>query len=120
MLLAYVPGFGQNGEQLELCLVADKADVLTRPILVGNLFPNPAGVIRVGPEEAAVINVDSQDGGMVISAMNPSAIYLTPNLPQTPGFKTRKVKVVIENEQHRTFYEKSGGWEEWIANKERA
>lgn len=119
MLLAFVCGFGDNQEQLDLCLIADKTDILSRPIRISNLFPNPAAVVRVGPEEAAAINIDQSDGGIVISALNPSAIYLTPNLPQTPGFKTRKVKIVMSSEEYRTFYEKSGGWEEWIANKER-
>ena len=119
MLLGYTIGFGERHDELELCFVPDKPDLLSKPIPVRSLFPNPAGVVRVGPDEAILVNIDSE-GMMVVSAVMPCAIYLTPNLPQSPGFRVKRVKFAQDGENWQTYYDRDkGNWDLWIANKER-
>lgn len=120
MLLAFVAGYGDTKDELDLCLVADKVDALSKPVRVSCLFPNPAGVIRIGPEEAVLVNQDQIDGSLVVSAMMPAAIYLTPNLPQTPGFKVKRIKLQITGGEYQVSYDRDkGSWEPWVANRER-
>lgn len=66
------------------------------------------------------MNIDKADGSLIISSIMPAAIYLTPNLPQTPGFKVRRIKVLSGENGPRVFYDRDkGSWDEWFANKER-
>lgn len=119
MLLAYITGFGEKNDQLELCLIPDKPDSLARPVPIRSLFPNTAGVVRIGPDEAVNINIDPE-GAMVVSGVAPATIYLTPNLPMSPGFRARRIKLVSSEKGYSTYYDRDkGNWDEWIANKER-
>jgi len=120
MLLCYASGLGAQRDETDLCIVPDKPDLLSVPIRVRDFQPTIAAFHRVGPEEGVTVSVDETDGGLIIAALNPGSIYLTPNLSQSPGFKVRKVKVFEDNGQFRTLYEREGkGWDEWIANRER-
>lgn len=120
MFLAFVSGLGPDRIETDLCLVPDKPDIMTVPMRIRDIVPETAASYRIGAEEAVCAMIDPADGALVIAALNPGSIYLTPNLMVSPGFKVRKIKVVIEGERYRTFYERErAGWEEWVANKER-
>ncbi len=123
MLLSYTIGFGDRHDELELCLVPDKPDLLAKPIPIHALFPSRAGVVRVGPDESLMVVIDS-DGALVVTAIMPASIYLTPNLPSSPGFRVKRIKFTRNagdaGEEWQTFYDRDkGNWEEWVANKER-
>ena len=121
MYLAYYTGLGVNHDETDLCLITEKVDALTVPVRIRDLRPNPAAMHRVGPEEAVFMTIDSRDNGLVITPYPPGAIYLTPNLNQAPGFRTKRIKVVREGNQYHVFWDKERvGWEEWVANRERA
>ena len=113
----------RNGQfKSELCLVPDKPDPLAHPIVVRELFPTTSAVFRVGAEEVMTVSADEQDGQMVITALEPAAIYLTPNLAQFPGMRARRVKITpFGDGSVRTHFAKdrNSGWEEWVANRER-
>ena len=121
MFLCYMMVTRNDATKAELCVVPDKLDALSMPILIRDLFVTTAAVFRVGAEEAMVIGPDEQDGHMVITALEPAAVYLTPNLSAFPGMRVRRAKVVPSGSSFRTFYAKdrNSGWEEWIANRER-
>jgi len=120
MILCFASGLGVNRDETDLCIVPDKPDLLSVPIRVRDFQPTVAAFHRVGPEEGVVVMMDPTDGGLVISALVPGSIYLTPNLMVAPGFKVRKIKIFEEDGLYRTMYEREGkGWEEWTANKER-
>lgn len=121
MLLSYIVGFGEKGHDLELCLVPDKPDVLSKPVPVSSLFPTVAAVLRIGPDESVSITSEPTEGAIIVSGIAPATIYLTPNLPQSPGFKAKRIKIVHSGGEFRTFYDRDKGtWDEWIANRERA
>lgn len=122
MLLCYMTIVRNGQTRNELCIVPDKVDPLAMPIVVRELFPTTAAVFRVGAEEAMTIAADEQDGQMVITALEPAAMYLTPNLAQYPGMRARRVKIVpIGESQIKTYFSKdrASSWEEWVANRER-
>jgi hypothetical protein len=121
MVLCFVAGLGLNQDEIDLCLVPDKPDSLSVPVRVKDLSATVAAFQRIGPEEGVTTTFDEQDGALVINALNPASIYLTPNLPQSPGYRVRKVKILLSQDgSYRTLYEREGkGWEEWIANRER-
>lgn len=105
----------------ELALVPDKADSLSRPVPVRSLLPTRAAVFRIGNEEALTVSSDSNSRQLILSALEPTLIYLTPNLPQYPGFSAKHIKITIsEGGEIHTFYSRDRNhWEEWIANKVR-
>ena len=121
MFFCYMMVERNNVTKSELCVVPDKPDPLALPILVRELFPTTAAVFRVGAEEAMIVAPDEQDGQMVITALEPAAVYLTPNLAQFPGMRARRVKIVPFGDTVRTFYSKDrqAPWEEWVANREK-
>ncbi len=121
MLVCYMPI--QKGDEIELklCLVADKPDVFSLPVEIDKLDLTGAAVLRVGPDEACVVLQDPADNQMIISAMIPARIYLTPNLSQFPGINTQHLKVVkYDDGSYRTYFSRDKiKWEEWVANQER-
>jgi hypothetical protein len=120
MLLCFASGLGPNRDESDLCIVPDKPDLLSVPVRMRDFQETIAGFHRIGPEEGVSITFDQSDGGMVIAALPPGSIYLTPNLSQSPGFKVRKVKIFDTEGRYKTLYEREGkGWEEWNANRER-
>ena len=121
MLLCYMPVEEEGRVTNELAIVPDKPDLLSRPVPVRVLFPTVAAVFRIGTDEALTVSSESTSRQLIISALEPSAIFLTPNLPQFPGFNTKHIKIVIgENGQIQTFHSRDRkSWDEWIANKVR-
>ncbi len=118
MLLAYVAGIGPG---LELCLVPEKSDKDSVPIPVHMLIDTSAAVLRVGPDEAVTVVIDPTSEEIIISAVPPAVLYLTPNLPTMPGMRAKRLKVLIDRTGgHRVFYDRDrGNWDLWVANKER-
>ena len=121
MFLCYMTLPDQDSTSIQLCLVPDKHDPLSLPTRIDNLFPTAAAVLRVGEMEAASVAFDEKDNSIIISAMEPNKIYLTPNLAQFPGLSTRHIKVILnESGDHETFQSRDKKtWEPWIANQER-
>ena len=119
MLLCYMVVERAGNFSHQLCLVPDKADSLSKPIIVDELTPTTAAVFRVGAEEVLTVSYDRED--LLLAGLEPAIIYLTPNLSAFPGMKAKYVKITRSSGgQHRTFYSKDKNkWEEWVANRER-
>ena len=122
MLFAFMP-IDRGGEtRMRLCFTPDKPDILAKPILVDDLFPTNCAVIRVGQEEALVVSAESTESTIILNAIEPSYIFLTPNVAQFPGMRTRYLKVQRYSDgSYRAFYSKDKGkWEDWVPNRERS
>jgi hypothetical protein len=109
----------------EPCLVADKPSAYSRPIPVRLLRTTTSAVQLISNEEGITVDVDRSDNGIIIKIIKPCKLYLTPNLPEKPGFSVERIKVVQQGEnQHKVFYAKEaiGGmgseraWEVWDPN----
>jgi len=124
MVLCFVAGLGINKNEIDLCIMPDKPDILSVPVRIKDMKETFAAFQRIGPDEGVTVTIDPQDYGIIVAAMTPASIFLTPNLPQSPGYRARKVKIFIEpgpnGNTYRTLYEREGkDWEEWVANRER-
>jgi len=120
MVLCFSSGLGPNRDESDLCIVPDKPDMLSVPVRIRDFRPTVAAFHRIGPEEGVNITFDQADGGLIIAALTPGSIYLTPNLAQAPGYRVKKIKIFEADGEYRTLFEREGkGWEEWISNRER-
>lgn len=117
MLFSYYHCFGVQSEKPELCILAEKVDSLCVPVRVASLIETTAGVCRVGPEEAIVAELDD-DGGIIISAVKPGRICLTPDLHDCPAITVKSLKILKdEKEGFKSFYvqerHEKGDWQPW-------
>jgi len=122
MLLAYM--HFENARIPELALVADKPDQFSFPLRVADLRETTAAVCRLGPTECITVDLDEEDGGLIIAPLAPAHIYITPDLPTMPGVSVKKIKVTQDNTGDLiTFYipenDRGEGWIRWIPNREK-
>ena len=115
MLLAYSPYVTNERGYAELCIIPDKPDSLSVPYPVNKFFVTNAGILRLGPEEALLVeSVTSSE--VVFKALNPSKLFLTLDLPLKPGFHVNQVKVQITERGYKSFYKREKPeWQEWVA-----
>lgn len=120
MYLSFVSGLGLDRNETDLCLIAEKPDMFSVPVRMRDLKPTRAAMHVVGPQEAVTVVYEPGEKALIITPLA-AGLFLTPNLPQSPGYRVRRVKVVFEDNEYRTYFdrERGGGWEEWVANKER-
>jgi hypothetical protein len=121
MLLAFVNRTRNEQDQLELCIVSEKSDLLTVPIRVFSLRAQDAAVYRAGPDETFTVNEDPNDGGLILSTSEPNALFLTQNHAVRPGMRVKRIKIVGTSEDNcQVYYDRDKGiWERWLANRER-
>jgi len=93
MYLAYLHLRGFEAQAPVLCMLPDKPDEFTVPSRIDSLQVTEAALYRLGPLESAKIEVDPNDGGLVIEPVRPAKLYLTPNLPQSPGMTAKRIKI---------------------------
>ncbi|MCB0325587.1 MAG: hypothetical protein KDD69_18525 [Bdellovibrionales bacterium] len=114
MILGFVAGFGPHPE---LCLVPDRPSAWSVPILVESLEPTESGVVLVSTEEGLTVKRDPADHSIELEALRPARLYLTPNLPERPGFSVTKAKCVpLGERKYRVFFDRDRGWEPWQPN----
>jgi hypothetical protein len=108
-----------NEHYPELCLVADKPSLYSKPVPVRLLTETLSGAHLVSNEEGVLVSFDHQDRGMVLEPMRPAKLYLTPNLPEKPGYSVDKIKLIEVSEgKYQVYYDRTGkGWEEWHPNR---
>ncbi len=122
MLLAFMPITRDGETRLRLCFTPDKPDVLSVPVLVDDLFPTNCAVVRIGAEESLVVSTDVRENSLLFNGIEPSSIYLTPNVAQNPGFKTKYLRIERHNQETYKVYHSrdKSKWEDWVPNRERA
>ena len=124
MLLAYMHCPGAQSNFPELCLLADKPDQFSVPARVDTLRVTDAAVYRAGPEEALTVEKDPEDGGLILAPFYPAKLFLTPDLPQYPGFHVKKAKIFVSRDgQYRVFYiqdkDSQNTWREWCPMRDK-
>ena len=107
-----------NENYPELCLVADKPSAYSKPVPIRLLRTTSSAAHLVSNEEGVLVSVDPQDRGLIIEPMFPGKLYLTPNLPEKPGYSVNKIKIIeISEHEYNVFYDRtSRGWEAWNPN----
>lgn len=103
-----------ESERVELAIAPDKHIPGTGPIPVSKLKPTNTGYFFVGYEESIKVELD-QEGSMIIQAVKPSKLYLSPNRPEKPGFAVNKI--AVRKDHSLVFYDRDKGWEEFLPNK---
>ncbi|MCI5066753.1 hypothetical protein MRY87_13615 [bacterium] len=94
MLLAYLH---LSEREPSLCLLAEKTDSFSRPVPVDTLPITDAAVCRLGPYESVLTRQDS-DGWVVVTPMEPSKLFLTPQQIDSPGFEVVRLRLRITEE----------------------
>lgn len=107
-----------NEQYPEPCLVADKPSAYSKPVPIRLLRTTQSAAFLVSNEEGILISIDPQDHGMIIEPMIPAKLYLTPNLPEKPGYSVNKIKIIeVSENELNVFYDRtSRGWEPWTPN----
>lgn len=101
----------------ELCLVAEKPSAYSQPIPILTLLETDYAVHLVSNEEAVTVSRDSSDNAYIITVIRPAKLYLTPNLPERPGYSVNAVKVKPINEiLFDVHFDRDRGWENWHPN----
>ncbi len=118
MIIAYTNGFGPDPQIPELCLIPEKPDMLSRPVVVDYLFETKCAIYRLSPQEVFTIALDPKDNGLVIRAVKPTAVCITPNFADKPATKVTELKIIREGAKaYRILYipDTSGdkAWREW-------
>lgn len=101
MLFAYAYCYGSASERPELCLIPDKPDQFSVIVRVDSLIETAAAVIRLSPTEG--IKVKFEDSALVIEAVIPARIFITPSLPDRPGIIVKSVRVVRRDNSYVTY-----------------
>jgi hypothetical protein len=112
----FITGSGANITS-ELSIASDRPNSTSAPIPISLLKQTNAGLYFIGVEESFTVNVDD-DNGLIVSAVKPAKLYLTPNRPEKPGFSVTRVKIRLDNNSNEyVFYDRDKGWEEFNPNK---
>ena len=115
MILGYISGLETNPV---LCLVADKPSDWSVPVKIDTVEITAASVLLISNEEGATVKKDPSENGIHIEAIRPAHLYLTPNLPERPGFSVAKVKIVtIGDRKYKIHFDRGRGWEPWTPNQ---
>lgn len=93
MIVAFF--FRQGSEaRPELCVFASKPDGLSVPVNIDSIPVTESAVVRLGPQEGVLAELDPSDNGKILTPVTPSKMYLTPSQPDRPGVIASRVKVV--------------------------
>jgi hypothetical protein len=112
----FITGSGRDVSS-ELSIASDRPTSNSSPIPIALLKQTDGGVYFVGVEESFTVKIED-DNGLVISALKPAKLYLTPNRPEKPGFSVSKIKVGLDNNGNEyVLYDRDKGWEEFNPNK---
>lgn len=116
MLVSYLMLGSYPDNKMELCLMADKTDAAAIPIPLNRLRTTESALLRVGPTETATVAQEPE--GMLIKAMRPAKMFLTLDLPTSPGISVEAIRLVEgDSEEPKVFYREErfakDEWREW-------
>ena len=118
MIFGYV--FTSQEHFPEMCILPNKLTDYSKPLPIRLLRETNSAMQMIGNEEAILVH--NEANALIIEPMKPNKLYLTPNLPEKPGFSVLRIKIVARTEdENDVFYQRSENkWEAWEPNKERA
>ena len=119
MLLAYVPNIRDQNGLPTLCLIPDKQDKFSDPVPLNCLTPDSGAVYHIGSGESVKVYTENND--VVIEPVRPAILYLTPDLPERPGYRVDRIKVQPRGDnRYHVFYDRDRqGWSVWSSNTEK-
>jgi len=115
MILGYIGGLAEHPT---LGLVPDKPSPWSVPLSVDSLELTECSVVLLSVEEGITVKKDESGGNTYqIEPCRPAKLYLTPNLPERPGFSVEKIKITkIGERKYKIYFDRSKGWEPWTPN----
>ncbi len=119
MIFGYVSGVSAESDQPELCIVANKESAFSVPIRISSLCITDCAVHMVSVEEGITVSRDTEkQGAIVIAPIKPGKLYLTPNLPEKPGYSVDKIRVArLEENRWSVEFDRERGWTKWNPNE---
>jgi hypothetical protein len=119
MLFGYVSGVSPDGDQPELCIVANKESGFSVPVRISSLRITECAIHMVSAEEGITVARDTEkQGAIVISPIKPGKLYLTPNLPERPGYTVDRIRVTrVEENKWAVEFDRERGWTPWTPNE---
>ena len=116
MLLAYVNYHDPKSDRLSLCIVPERLDPLAFPVKVTALCATENAVIRLSALEGIKVKKDPADGGMIVEAVEPSKLFLTPSQADLPGIQVKNYKIInLADGSHEVYFKPLMGGETWRA-----
>ena len=114
MILGLAPITEAGQLRVELCVMADKPDVSNKPIPVSMLPTSDFAVFFVSNTEGCMIKEDPSDRSLLITPLSPTKIYLTPDVPERPGYSADQVKIYpLGDGEYRIEFERGSGFKPW-------
>lgn len=104
MYLAYAPLRIGNEIVNELSLVPDRVDGMTLPIPIKSLPRGGNAVLRVGHGDCCTVSYHELEKSYNIKIVTPACLYLTPDLPEKPGFQVGSLKIKVLDNGFEVFY----------------
>lgn len=120
MLFAYAYCFGSESERPELCLIPDKPDQFSVIVRVDSLIETKAAIIRLSPTEGIKVKYEPQESALLIEAVVPAKIYITPSQPDRPGVIVKSLKVVRKDDEFLSYFKdetRDSSWKLWKPNE---
>ena len=102
-----------------MCIIPDKPSSYSKPIPIRLLRETNTAMQLMSNEEGLLVR--NEANALILEPMRPNKLYLTPNLPEKPGFSVLRIKIVAKTEdENEVHYQRSESkWEPWEPNKER-
>lgn len=123
MFLSYVTCGQLEAARPVLCIVPDKPDQFSSLIPVASLGETVCAYHRASALETFTVARDEADGGMVLQALTPSKLFITPDLHDKPGVAVALLKILETEKGVVVSYIQEGDpsatWKEWNPNKRR-
>ncbi len=93
MLFGYVPVPVDGKDEIKLSFLPSYPDIMSRALRVDILRVSKSAVYFLSPLEAVYASWDSEHQSLVVQAVPPSVIYLTPDSSDKPGIMARKLRI---------------------------
>ena len=84
------------------------------------MIETKAAVCRLGPQEGIKIRYEDSDNSLLIDPVIPGKIFVTPSLPDRPGFNVGRLKIRRDDGNLTVFFMPEKGpqeWREWRPNE---
>lgn len=104
----------QKGLRLELALIPDKSGVAPVPIYT---LPYTEAALCFASQEEAFLVKPADEASLIVEAVKPAKLYLTPNRPEKPGFSVSRVKIGrLKDGKLTCHFDREKGWEPFTPN----
>lgn len=119
MLVGLITMKGAEDEKPELCIVPDKPSHLCEAVKVSRLTNTEFAVHLLSIEEGFTVEQNKHGSGILITAIKPAKLYLTPNRTDKPGFSVDVVKIIkeLDNKYDVSFKREGREWTKWNPNE---